>query len=95
MLGIPERQIEVNFPQKVSKLEPYKPLIQNVKTTAEWVRLNRQAKNLTPGQLAAKMGIAAQVVRSWEEATVTPHNVHMAKMEAVFGAMVINVKPSP
>ena len=52
---------------------------------SEWIRLNRQAKNLTPGQLAAKMGIAAQMVWSWEEGTATPHNLHIVKMEVVFG----------
>jgi ribosome-binding protein aMBF1 (putative translation factor) len=85
LLTFAERQIEVNFPQNASNQKPSKPLIQSVKTMTDWIRLNRQAKNLTPGQLAAKMGIAAQVIRSWEGGTCTPHTLHIAKMELVFG----------
>ena len=38
----------------------------NIKTAGDWVKVKRLEKNLTPGQVAAKMGIATSLVCSWE-----------------------------
>ena len=52
---------------------------------AEWIRLNREAKNLTAGHLAAKMGIAATLVRSWEGSKSGPGKEQMQHLTSVFG----------
>jgi len=44
----------------------------NIKTIADWIKVKRMEKNLTPGHLAAKMGIATALVRSWEDASSQP-----------------------
>ena len=62
-----------------------KPLQENIKTIGDWIKVNRQAKNLTPGQLGAKMGIAAGMVCNWERGTYRPEQLQIAAMESLFG----------
>jgi ribosome-binding protein aMBF1 (putative translation factor) len=49
-----------------------KPLADSIKTRGDWIRVKRQEKNLAPGHLAAKMGIASTLVRSWEHDQLLP-----------------------
>jgi transcriptional regulator with XRE-family HTH domain len=44
----------------------------NTKTIADWIKVKRMEKNLTPHHLAAKMGIATSLVRSWEDGSSQP-----------------------
>ena len=59
LLGIAQRQIQVNFPPKLGSQKRAKALKINMKTAGDWLKAKRLEKNLTPGQVAAKMGIAA------------------------------------
>jgi len=47
-------------------------LITSIKTVGDWIQVKRQAKNLTPYQLAAKMGIATALIHAWEGGTCEP-----------------------
>jgi DNA-binding transcriptional regulator YiaG len=67
LLGIAGRSIQVNYPSKLSQLKQSKVLKSNVKTLGDWLKIKRLEKNLTPGHVAAKMGIAASLVCSWEK----------------------------
>jgi DNA-binding transcriptional regulator YiaG len=40
-------------------------------------------KNLTPGRVAAKMGIAASLVYAWENNTQHPANHHLTVLASV------------
>jgi len=42
-------------------------------------------KNLTPGHLAAKMGIATTLVRLWEDGTSQPDNRQLKMLAALLG----------
>ena len=42
-------------------------------------------KNLTPGHLAAKMGIATALVHSWEDGTTQPDNRQMEVLVNLLG----------
>jgi DNA-binding transcriptional regulator YiaG len=44
-------------------------------------------KNLTPGHLAAKMGIATDLVRSWEGGTIQPDNRQLEVLANLLGLM--------
>jgi ribosome-binding protein aMBF1 (putative translation factor) len=54
-----------------------KPLPDSIKTLGDWIRVKRQEKNLTSSHLAAKMGIASALVRSWELDRVLPTEVQL------------------
>ena len=43
------------------------------KTVGDWLKIKRPAKNLTPGHVAEKMGIAASVILAWEGGISTPN----------------------
>jgi transcriptional regulator with XRE-family HTH domain len=43
-----------------------KPLPDSIQTIGDWIQAKRMEKNLTPYQLAAKMGFASALIRSWE-----------------------------
>jgi DNA-binding transcriptional regulator YiaG len=57
----------------------------NIKTIGEWILIKRIGKNLTSGHVAAKMGIAQSVVRSWEEGTIRPDSLQMKVLATIFG----------
>ena len=46
----------------------------NIKTAGDWLKVKRLEKNLTPGRVAAKMGIATSLVCSWEGNIQQPDN---------------------
>ena len=72
LLGIAQRQIRIKFSQKTRKPKYDKPLPDSIKTVADWIQVKRREKNLTPGHLAAKMGIATSFVLSWEDGNSQP-----------------------
>jgi len=49
------------------------------------IRVKRQAKNLTPGHLAFKMGIAASVVSSWEDGSAKPNDWQLKRLTQILG----------
>ncbi len=46
---------------------------------------NGLRKNLTPGHLAEKMGIAATLVRAWEKGVEEPDKKQLEIMAKIFG----------
>jgi DNA-binding transcriptional regulator YiaG len=48
--------------------------------TLDLIRIKRQAKNLTPGHLALKMGIEASMVCSWEDGSAHPNDWQLPLM---------------
>ncbi|MBW8864570.1 MAG: helix-turn-helix transcriptional regulator [Verrucomicrobia bacterium] len=64
---------------------PPKPLMDSVKTIGDWIKANRQQKNLTPGHVASKMGIAHALVLSWENNASVPDSQQWASLARVFG----------
>ena len=85
LLGIAQRQIHVKFSQKTRKENHAKPLPESIKTVADWIRVKRHEKNLTPGHLAAKMGIATSLVLSWEDGNNQPDGQQMDVLASLFG----------
>jgi ribosome-binding protein aMBF1 (putative translation factor) len=69
LLGIAQRQIRIKYAQKTRKQQRSKPLPASIQTIGDWIQVKRQEKNLSPCHLAAKMGIATALVRSWENGT--------------------------
>jgi DNA-binding transcriptional regulator YiaG len=57
----------------------------NIKTIADWIKVKRMEKNLTPGHLAAKMGIATVLVRSWESGASQPDSKQLQDLAKTFG----------
>ncbi len=85
LLGIAQRQISIKFSQKKRKQNNAKPLPASIKTFGDLIQVKRIEKNLTPGHLAAKMGIAAIVVRSWEKGTIKPENRQLDVLVRLLG----------
>jgi ribosome-binding protein aMBF1 (putative translation factor) len=84
-LGIAERSITVEFKPKIGRLERYKSLIPSIKTLGDWIRANRITKNLTPGHLSTKMGIAAALVCSWEDGSSEPNQQQLKDLAQILG----------
>jgi ribosome-binding protein aMBF1 (putative translation factor) len=85
LLGIAQRQIRIKFSQKTRKHNNAKPLPASIKTLGDWIQVKRMEKNLTPGHLAAKMGIATTLVRSWEDGTIKPENRQLEILVRLLG----------
>ena len=90
-MGIAERQIHIQFSQKLSQRMYAKPLPANVQTIGDWIRLRRTKKNLTSGHVAAKMGIADTVVRSWEEGTKAPNGQQLKELAIILSSVWVRV----
>jgi len=84
LLGIAQRRISIKFSQKTRKQNRAKPLPTSIKTIGDWIQVKRHEKNLTPGHVAAKMGIAATLIRSWESDTSQPDNRQLKVLESLF-----------
>jgi ribosome-binding protein aMBF1 (putative translation factor) len=85
LLGIAQRQIRIKFSQKTRKPKHYKPLPESIKSLGDWIQVKRHEKNLTSGHLAAKMGIATALVRSWEDGTSQPDNRQLKVLASLLG----------
>jgi hypothetical protein len=79
-MGIAQRSATIQFEQKLRRLKRKTPLVANAKSLGDWIRIRREAKNLTPSHLASKMGIAAAVVYSWEDNTHRPDCQQLADL---------------
>ena len=84
LLGIAQRQIHIKFTAKRNRSKHSKPLQSSVQTLSDWIRAKRIGKNLTPGQLGAKMGIAQAIVQAWEGGTKEPDDLQLAFLEKIF-----------
>jgi DNA-binding transcriptional regulator YiaG len=84
-LGIAQRSIQVKYPVNVENRKRAKALILNIKTVGDWLTVKRLEKNLTPGQVAAKMGIATCLVKSWERGNSQPDKLQLKVLATVLG----------
>jgi ribosome-binding protein aMBF1 (putative translation factor) len=84
-LGIAQRQIRINYAQKPIKQQRSKPLQADIQTVGDLIRVKRRAKNLSPCHLAAKLGVATVLVRSWEDGTIQPDNRQLEALAALLG----------
>ena len=85
LLGIAQRTIHVRFTVKPRKSSGSKPLPINIKSIGDLIQAERQAKNLTPGHLASKMGIAASVICSWEDGNAHPDDWQLKLLAKILG----------
>lgn len=69
-----------NNDQIIRRQKHANTLVANAKTLDDWIKAKREAKNLTPSHLAAKMGIAAAVIYSWEDNTHQPDSQQLADL---------------
>jgi transcriptional regulator with XRE-family HTH domain len=51
----------------------------------DWIQFKRQEKNLTPGHVAAKMGVATALIRSWENGIAQPNRQQFEALVSSFG----------
>ena len=85
-MGIAQRQIRVKFKQKPTRKHSANPLSDNIKTIGDWIKVKRMEKNLTSGHVAAKMGIAQTLVRSWEGGESQPNSQQLRLLVNLFGS---------
>ena len=95
LLGIAHRHIRITLAPKLGQQKQHISLNVNEKTLGGWIQAKRTERNLTPGHLAAKMGIAQAVVRSWEEGSRQPDGLQLAVLERIFGVRWENVCHAP
>jgi ribosome-binding protein aMBF1 (putative translation factor) len=84
-LGIAQRQIRIKFSHKLRKCQRSKPLPTSINTLGDWIQVKRMEKNLSPCHLAAKMGVATALVRSWENGTTQPNNRQLEVLANLLG----------
>ena len=82
-MGIAQRQVHVDYPIDSGNQKRAKVLKLNIKTAGDWLKVKRLEKNLTPGRVAAKMGIAAFMVCSWESNNQRPDNLQLKVLASV------------
>ena len=82
-MGIAQRTVALKYEQKSRGIKYAILLVANMKTLGDWIRAKREAKNLTPSHLAAKMGIAAALVNSWEDNTRQPSSQQLADLSSL------------
>jgi DNA-binding transcriptional regulator YiaG len=89
LLGIAQRTVSIEFARNQKKTPSAKPLPESVKTIGDWIQAMRVEKNLTSGHVAAKMGIATSVVRSWEDGTSQPDDRQLKVLATLLGQMLL------
>jgi DNA-binding transcriptional regulator YiaG len=94
-LGITGRHVQVKYPANRGFQKQSKVLAFNVKTAGDWLKVKRLEKNLTPGHVALKMGIAASLVCSWESGSRQPDTDQMKILAAILGFNPRDVEPLP
>jgi len=85
LLGIAQRRIRIKFSPETRKQNNAKPLPTSIKTLGDLIQDKRIEKNLTPGHLAAKMGIATALFRLWEDGTIQPENRQLEMLARLLG----------
>jgi ribosome-binding protein aMBF1 (putative translation factor) len=78
LLGIAQRQSRTIYQVNSRCRNLAKTLSMNIKTTGDWLKVKRIAKNLTPSHVATKMGIATSLVYSLENNNWQP-DIQMLK----------------
>ena len=71
-MGIAQRRVSIRFGDKSSQWKSCKSLPVSIQALGDWIKAKRMEKNLTPGHLALKMGIATALILSWESGTCEP-----------------------
>jgi ribosome-binding protein aMBF1 (putative translation factor) len=84
-LGIAQRQIRIKFIHKLRKCQRAKPLPTSIQTIGDWIQVKRQEKNLSPCHLAAKMGVAMALIRSWENGTAQADSQQLKVLANLLG----------
>jgi ribosome-binding protein aMBF1 (putative translation factor) len=84
-LGIAQRTITTKYAAKSKSQTRLKPLVENAKTVGDWIKAQREQKNLNPGNVASKMGIAQALVLAWENNTSEPDKQQWAGLARTFG----------
>ena len=85
LLGTAQRQIHIKFNRKPSQRDNHNSLPYNINTIGDWIKIKLIEENLTAVHVAAKMGIAHAVVRSWEEGANGPGKEQIQALIGVFG----------
>jgi ribosome-binding protein aMBF1 (putative translation factor) len=85
LLGIAQRRISIKYAQKSRKQQQSKPLPTSIQTIGDWIQVKRMEKNLTPYHLAAKMGIATALIRSWENGDGQPDKQQLMALASHLG----------
>jgi ribosome-binding protein aMBF1 (putative translation factor) len=84
-LAFAQRQIRINYAQKSRKQQRSKPLPASIQTIGDWIQVKRQEKNLSPSHLAAKMGVATALIRSWENDTAQTDSQQLKVLADILG----------
>jgi DNA-binding transcriptional regulator YiaG len=84
-LGIARRTVLVEIEQKKRLLTHHKHLPIKIKTIGDWICVKRIGKNLSPGHIALKMGIAAALVYGWETGENRPSDEQISILAKIFG----------
>jgi DNA-binding transcriptional regulator YiaG len=82
-LGIAQRRIHVKYPANLGNQKRAKVLKLNIKSAGDWLKFKRIEKNLTLGQVAARMGIAVSMVCSWESSARQPDSHQLEILSSV------------
>jgi ribosome-binding protein aMBF1 (putative translation factor) len=56
-----------------------------VKTVGDWIKAQRERKNLNPGHMASKMGIAHSLILDWESNVSEPDSQQRASLAKALG----------
>jgi transcriptional regulator with XRE-family HTH domain len=83
-LGIAKRHIAIKYAQKSRNWNQSKPLVESIKTIGDWIQVKRTEKNLTPGHVAGKMGIATALVLTWEAGSIQPNERQLKVLADLF-----------
>jgi ribosome-binding protein aMBF1 (putative translation factor) len=85
LLGIAQRHIRISFSHTLRKQRQAKPLQGNIQSLGDWIHIKRREKNMAPCYLAAKMGIATALIRSWESGSSQPDRKQLQDLAHYFG----------
>ena len=84
-MGIVERSVAIKYAQNPRNLNRAKVLERNIQTLGDWIKVKRMEKNLTRCHLAAKMGIATALIRSWEGGSSQPDDKQLQNLANCLG----------
>jgi DNA-binding transcriptional regulator YiaG len=77
--------IRIKYARNQEKRKQAKLLSGSIKTIGGLIQVKRMEKNLMPGHVAAKMGIATALVRSWENGASQPDNRQLEVLANLLG----------
>jgi len=83
LLGNAQRQSRANYQVNSRYRNQSKTLSMNIKTTGDWLKFKRIAKNLTPSHVAMKMGIATSLVYSLESSLCQPDSQQLKSLAQI------------